>query len=148
MIGQPASTEPAPASVHPIPTPVGTNTGPLATAAWLLARGLTPTERNWSAEITLHAGDARFAIEIFAEEWGFVFRHDDRQSWIRVTDIPFVHGHDDFELLPAVTTLRDIANVVREVENRHQLTFDRERAFIRTNVPNAEAAIAAWVAAL
>ena len=124
------------------------NTGPLATAAWLLTRGLLPSERNWYVEIELQAGLARFEIEIFAEEWGIAFRHDGRASWIRITDIPFVHGSDDHDLLAKTTSLRDVGSVLRDVEKRYGLTFDRDAAVIRTNIANAEPEIREWVLTL
>ena len=127
---------------------VPTNTGPLATAAWLLARNLYPTERNWYVEISLHADGARFDVEIFAEEWGIAFHRGDEVSWIRVTDIPFVHGRDDFELLQETRSLRDIGRVVRLLENRFGIAFDRDGATIRTNVPDGDAEIREWVATL
>jgi hypothetical protein len=133
---------------HPIPTPAGVNTGPLATAAWLVARGLFPKERNWFVEVVLTAPGARFEIEIYDTEWGFAFRHDDRVSWIRVTDIPFIHGRDEFALLDETHGLRSIGDVLRVVEQRYDLAFLREHATIRTNVENGEPAIREWLAKL
>ena len=145
----PALGQPPPASERRrTPVAIQTNTGPLATAAWLLTRGLMPTERNWYVEVELFAGAAKFDIEIFAEEWGIAFHHDDRVSWIRVTDIPFVHGRDEHELLRETTSLRDVGNVIRLIENRYGLTFDREAAVIRTNITSAEPEIREWVASL
>jgi hypothetical protein len=138
-------------AVHPIQTPSGgvsPNTGPLATAAWCLARGLFPNARDWYVEIVLFAGASRFEIEIYAAEWGFAFHHDERVSWIRVTDIPFVHGRDDFELLRQTSGLRAMGDVVRSVEHRFDLAFDREGAEIRTNIEHSEPAIRAWVNSL
>src|SRR4051794_31932290 len=96
-------------SPHPIPTPNGVspNTGPLASAAWLVARGLQPKEARWFVEIELASDtgisegteQARLLLEVYAEEWGYRFQRGERVSWIRVTDVPFVHGRDDHELL-------------------------------------------------
>jgi hypothetical protein len=141
-------------ATHTIPTPTNLaakNTGPLATAAWLLGRSLFPREKNWFVEIELCAdnvANARFGIEIYAEEWGFAFRHDDRVSWIRVTDIPFVHGRDDFELLRASSGLRNIGNVIEQVENCYDLHFTRDLAIVRTNIAESDEAIRTWIAGL
>jgi hypothetical protein len=130
------------------PQAMATNTGPLATAAWCLARNLYPTDR-WMVECSLDAkGGSRFDIEIYGEEWGFAFHHDHRLSWIRVTDIPFVHGRDEFDLLREVTGLVDIGKILRLVENRYQLTFSREDATVNTNIDDAEATIREWLEAL
>ena len=96
--------------VHPIGTPSGMspNTGPLATASWLIARDLVPQPAKWFVTITFASRDgAKLDLEILSEEWGFRFERHDRVSWIRVTDIAFAHGHDDHELLPHTPKLRD-----------------------------------------
>src|SRR5258706_9751789 len=85
--------EPA-ARAHPL-----TTLGAEAADRWLLALGL-PTVAHWHVEIAISADiDSSFELNIYGEEWGFVFRNDGRGSWIRITDIPFVHGRDDFQLL-------------------------------------------------
>ena len=141
-----------PLTTTPSATParaVVTNTGPLATAAWCLARGLYPTERNWFVEVSLRAiAGSCFDIEIYAEEWGFQFRHDTRVSWIRVTDIPFVHGRDEFDLLREVSGLKDITRVLRAIETRYRVTFPREDATVRTNIDDAESTIREWIESL
>ena len=127
---------------------VSLTTGSLATAAWCLARGLFPAERTWFAEIELFAGVSRFAIEIFAEEWGYSLRHAGRVSWIRVTEIPFVHGQDELELLRETSSFSTIGRVLRGVEKRFELAFAREAAIVHTNIAGGEPAIRAWVATL
>lgn len=93
--------------------------------------------------------DSRFHIDIYAVEWGFFFCHGGRASWIRVTDIPFVHGRDDFQLLSSVVTLPDIGSMLRTVEARHGLVFQRKHALVRTNLPStSEPAIRRWIEAL
>ena len=147
----PALGQPLPASSERRETPVAgvaPNTGPLATAAWLIARGLVPAGRTWSVEVVLRAGASRFEIQIFAEEWGFSFHHEDRVSWIRVTDIPFVHGRDDHELLRQTTSLRGLQQLVRGLESRYELAFDREGAEVETSIENGEEAIREWIAEL
>ncbi len=124
------------------------NTGPLATAAWCVSRGLYPTQRDWFVEVVMHAGASRFAIEIYAGEWGFAFQHDGRMSWIRVTDIPFVHGKDDFQLLHETTGLLQIGALVRAVEHLHGMKLARETADVRTSIADGEPAIREWLRSL
>jgi hypothetical protein len=131
-------------------TPVGlhTNTGPIATAAWLVERELFPSEPHWFVEVVLTAGDSRLRLELYAEEWGFLFSHDGRTSWIRVTDVPFVHGHDDHKLLHRTPPLKGIGKLVRHIEQQHGLAFSRTRAAVRTNVRGGERPVRAWIATL
>src|SRR5689334_6809997 len=73
---------------------------------WVDGLGLNPPPGTlrWHAEISLDVvdgparvefddrTDTRFHIDVYSEEWGYFFCHGGRVSWIRVTDIPFVHG--------------------------------------------------------
>lgn len=144
---------------YPIGTPnhgVSPNTGPIASAHWLVARDLYPKEPRWFVEIDLDAfsrtGDdaqpTRFRIEIYAEEWGFVFTHAGRVSWIRVTDTRFAHGPDEHELLDASPKLGSIGAFLKTLEARFGIRFDREHPRVRTNIEDAEQRIASWVARL
>ena len=135
--------------IHPIGTPSGLspNTGPLAAAAWLLARGLFARDSRWFVEIQLAAGETQFVIEIYAEEWGFAFRHQGRVSWIRVTDIPFVHGRDEHLLLAEAPKLRDIGKLIAKLEARYQVAFPRTPE-IRTNLADPENCIRDWASKL
>jgi hypothetical protein len=127
---------------------LSTNTGPIASAAWLAARDLFPKEQRWNAVATLAAGESRFRIEIFAEEWGFRFEHAGRESWIRVTDVPFVHGRDDHDLLRATPPLKKLGKLVRAIEVTHALAFDRGGAHIETTIAGGERVIRSWIAHL
>lgn len=135
--------------------------GARASHAWFVDRGLhAPTQKRWHVEIAMsnldtptpaqfdERVDTRFHVDIYAEEWGFFFCHGGRMSWIRVTDIPFVHGRDDFGLLAHVPTLSDISTTLRTLEQQHQLQFHRRHALIRTNVAGAEPSIRRWIEAL
>ncbi len=136
---------------HPVPTPPGLKTtGPLASAAWLVERRLLPAAARWSVEIQLLSAEpaARLLIEIYAEEWGFVFEHAERMSWIRVTDLRFAHGRDDYGLLHHTGSLRAFGVLVRDLEDRYSLAFDRDSAQITTTLQDAEAIIRDWVVAL
>jgi hypothetical protein len=141
--------------------PSWTTAGMLAAAAWLSQRSLSPPlVTSWHALVALGvtgevpAADAddrvetRFHVEIFAQEWGFFFCHGGRASWIRVTDIPFVHGRDDHRLLPVTPPLKEIGGLMRRLEQRHGLRFRRDLALVRTNLAGAEPAIRKWVDAL
>lgn len=139
---------------HPIGTPNGLspNTGPLASAAWLVERGLTPREAKWFVEIELAASGnsdrlrtGKLLLEVYAEEWGYQFEHDGRISWIRVTDVPFVHGRDEHGLLAKTPRLEQISVLVREIEQRHGLVFERQHAVVRSNVPDEDGVIATWI---
>ena len=124
------------------------NTGPIASAAWLAARELYPKESRWHAVSTFAVADTRFQIEIFAEEWGFKFDHAGRESWIRVTDVPFVHGRDEHDLLGETPPLRYIGKLVRKLEAAHALRFDRSAAHIETTIASAEPVIRSWLETL
>lgn len=91
--------------------------------------------------------DARFVLEIFSEEWGFRFLRGTSASWIRVTDVAFVHGRDDFELLRRTPKLESIGVLVRALEAEHDVRFDRTRALIRSSFDGADR-IVSWVANL
>ena len=137
-----------PSSMHPIGTPqngMSPNTGPLAAAQWLAALDIVPPTQRWSVEIALPAsGESRFKLDIYSEEWGYTFAYRDRVSWIRVTDIRFVHGRDDHDLLSITPPLRKIDTLVTTLEKRFDLAFDRERAHVRTTILGAETALLAW----
>jgi len=136
--------------------------GGAAAASWLTERGLSapPGNLRWHAEIALDVVDdiaplqfddrvaTRFHLDLYFEEWGFFFCHGGRASWIRVTDVPFVHGRDDFQLLAQTPPLSDIGTLLRGVERDHGIQFRRDRARIRTNLQRAEAPLRAWVEAL
>ncbi len=147
--------------VHPIGTPVAgvsPNTGPLASATWLISRELFPSEPRWFVEVHLDGEDAvhatddenatRFQLDIYSEEWGYKFSHGGRGSWIRVTDIPFVHGRDDHGLLHLTPKLGEIGSLVRTLEKRHGIALSRDRALIRTNLAGAETKLRDWAMSL
>jgi hypothetical protein len=135
--------------------------GRAGASAWLDARAIAaPRTTRWHAELAMDVidgpapvefderVDTRFHIDIYSEEWGFFFCHDGRASWIRVTDIPFVHGRDDYHLLGVAPNLDDIGALVRTLERLHQVKFRREHATIRTNLASGEASIRSWLVAL
>ena len=139
---------PPPPSRRPIGTPqhgLSTNTGPLAAAAWLIDRGLSPHDDRWFIEITLAAGSTTFRLEVYAQEWGFELKHEHRVSWIRVTDVAFVHGRDDHQLLRRVPRLRTIELFLVELERSLGVRFDRTTPRIRTSIGGALPALQAWI---
>jgi hypothetical protein len=138
-----------------------TTAGMLAARQWVTARGLTPPSvTRWHATILLgteehspeleidERRETRFRIEIYSEEWGFFFCHAGRSSWIRVTDIPFVHGRDDFRLLPLTPPLHDVGHFLRRLESQHAVQFQREHARLTTNLVDAEPELRRWVRSL
>jgi hypothetical protein len=145
-------------TVHPIGTPraLMANTGPLASAAWLVHRDVFPNDPKWSVEIVLvpegeqvlDGATTSFQLAIYAEEWGFSFSHGSSLSWIRVTDVPFVHGRDELQLLAATPPLKRIGELLYQIERRFGLRFDRPRATIRTTIAGAEPKIRAWLESL
>ena len=114
-------------------------------AQWLTALGLSAIPR-WHVEVGLEAGHAtRFQLNVYAEEWGFAFHHERRSSWIRVTDIPFVHGRDDFRLLPRVPQLPQLGAFIAELEAEHAIALPRMEATVRTNIPHAGPIVRRWL---
>lgn len=135
--------------------------GALAAASWLRQRGVPTTlATRWHVEIAMDTSDApalpdyderratRFHIDIYSEEWGVFFCHGGRASWIRVTDIPFVHVCDQFSLLGVTPALKDIGGLLRLVEQRNVIRFQRHLALVRTNLVGAEPAIRRWLESL
>lgn len=140
--------------MHPLGTPsIRANTGPLATAAWLVARGLVTGEPRWFVEIVIGTSNEApdedaptlLRIELFSEEWGFWFRHAGQQSWIRVTDLPFVHGRDEHALLAETPALRRFGSLVRALERRFDVAFVVDAAAITTSLSGGEPAIREWL---
>ena len=138
-----------------------TSSGMRAASTWLGDRGIdTPSLKRWHVEVSLSTldtnapvnyddrVDTRFHVDIYSEEWGFFFCHGGRASWIRVTDIAFVHGRDDFRLLGQTPALQEIGAMLRTLENHHQLSFRRKLALVRTNIAGSEVAIRSWVDSL
>jgi hypothetical protein len=135
--------------------------GAQAAGAWYSDRGFrAPTHERWNVEISLATLDvpapemfddridSRFHVDIYGEEWGFFFCHGGRTSWIRVTDVPFVHGRDEFELLSTSPRLGEIGELLRGLESRHRILFRRKQALVKTNLPSAESSIRRWIEAL
>jgi hypothetical protein len=133
--------------------PLTANTGPIAAAAWLAELGLHSHEPRWHVEILIGTGDdpphdeapTLLRVDLYSEEWGYRFRHAARESWIRVTDVAFVHGRDDHALLPGTPALRNIGSLARRLESRFQIRLKLPDAVIRTSIQNADAAIRTWL---
>lgn len=135
--------------------------GALAAAQWLRDFSATPpTTTRWYVEIVLdvlhtrapsewdETTATRFHLDVYAEEWGFYVCHGSHASWIRVTDVAFVHGRDDFKLISATPALLEIGSLVRRIESDHAIQFQREHAAIRTNIAGIEHAIRRWITKL
>jgi hypothetical protein len=114
-------------------------------AAWLQALGLQSLTR-WHVEIEMHAGPVTsFQLHVYSEEWGYAFHHAARSSWIRITDIAFVHGLDEHRLLATVPELISLPVYLRELEREHRFELARSRAKIRTNIDDAAGAVRRWL---
>jgi len=135
--------------------------GALAASTWMRTIGqIPPTTQRWHVEVLLGLAQARpstdydattetrFHIAIYSEEWGVFACHAGRSSWVRVTDVPFVHGRDDFNLLPRFPPLKDVGALLRHLESELSVRFAREHATIHTNLPAIEQAVRRWVTAL
>jgi hypothetical protein len=90
----------------------------------------------------------RLQIHIHADEWGYRFCHAGRESWIRITDIPFVHGRDEHALVGSTPPLKNFSAFVRGLEARNRVEFQREHAAIVTSIPDAERGIRSWLRSL
>lgn len=116
-----------------------------AAAAWLRALGL-PSVPRWHVEASLQASAAtRFHLNVYAEEWGFAFHHARRSSWIRVTDIAFVHGRDDFGLLAAAPDLLGVSALIDALEQTHAIAFRRSSIKVRSNIRGASRVVKDWL---
>jgi hypothetical protein len=137
------------------------NAGAAAAGSWASDLGITvPTGTRWHIEIQLDVVETRapsqfdettatrFHLDIYSEEWGFYFCHAGQCSWIRVTDISFIHGRDDFDLLGMTPALNDIGHLVRHLEQKFRIRLRRDLALVRTNLSKAEPIVRAWIATL
>ena len=122
--------------------------GARESAAWLDARGLA-SPPHWYVEITLDSDDAdtRIELNVYPEEWGFVFRRGMRVSSIRVTDIPFVHGTDDHRLLAQTPALDGFGALLESLERRYAIVFRRSHPTVRSEIARASEAVRRWLEA-
>ncbi|HEY1814478.1 MAG TPA: hypothetical protein VGG74_19130 [Kofleriaceae bacterium] len=118
--------------------------GAAASERWRTALEL-PEIPRWHVEIQLAAASATFDLNLYAEEWGFVFQHASRGSWIRVTDVAFVHGRDEHGLLTRTPDLLAIGRLLAELEREYALAFPRGDARVSTNIPDAEPVVREWL---
>jgi hypothetical protein len=123
--------------------------GAAASAAWLDLQGLDAARTpHWYVEITIpstSASDSRFELNIYPEEWGFVFRRGPRISSVRVTDVPFVHGRDDHKLVDEVPPLAEIHRLLDSLEARHGMELLRTKTTVKSNLVRASAIVRAWL---
>ncbi len=115
---------------------------------WLDETGLDPRgERHWYVEITLDSDDprTRFELNIYPEEWNFVFRSGKRVSSIRLTDQPYVHGCDDHQLLDSVPALAKVPTFLSALEQRFAITFVRHRAVVRSTFLRGSSIVKPWL---
>jgi hypothetical protein len=128
--------------------PLSKTVGALASGAWLEQRGLDASRvPHWYVEITIgtDSPDTRLEVNIYPEEWGFVFRRGQRVSSIRITDVAFVHGVDEHRLLAETPSLERICDLLATLERRHAMTFLRDRPSVRSNLVRATSVIRPWM---
>ncbi len=150
-------TLPAATPVFGIPVTIGS----IDSNDWLRALGIQVRHgQHWFVEIALGiddeplgqlwsgATDTRFQVYIYPQEWGFLFSHRSRTSWIRVADRAYVHGRDDYDLVGSAPPLREIAAFARGLEQRHRVQFRRDHALVRSNLYDIDERVRGWVGQL
>jgi hypothetical protein len=129
----------------------------IAVGAWLSSRGLyAPLDRSWSIELALDVGvghatapiGTSFLLRLSSEEWSYTFVHDNKISKIRIVDVPFVADRDDHQLLAATPSLKDLGALIKKLEQRYDVRFQRRGAVVRTNLAGAEPIVLAWASTL
>jgi hypothetical protein len=119
--------------------------GAEAASRWLSSLDLVGGHR-WFVEIAILAnGESRLDLNVYAEEWGFALHHAGKASWIRVTDVAFVHGQDDFQLLQRTPDLLAIHGLLGELEREHALELRFATASIRSSIADAPRVVRDWL---
>jgi hypothetical protein len=122
--------------------------GSAASVKWLDDRGLDARRTpHWYVEVSIDSDqrDTRLELNIYPEEWGFVLRRGTKMSSIRITDVPFVHGLDDFQLLATTPALAEFGGLITVIERRFELGFFTTRATVRSNLTRAAAVVRPWL---
>jgi hypothetical protein len=122
--------------------------GAVASGRWLDERGLDASRTpHWYVEISIgsDSADTRFELNIYPEEWGYQFRRGARVSSIRVTDIAFVHGFDDYRLLADTPPLDRIEDLLVTIERRCDIGFRRDRPTVHSNLARAAMVVRSWL---
>jgi len=123
--------------------------GALASRAWIDRLGIAGPFDGWFVEIQLRADvpEVRFELNVYPEEWGFVFRVGKKVSSIRITDVPFVHGVDELKLLQRTPTLDALPGFLASLQTAHAMQFDGARATVHTNLDESRvaAAVQRWL---
>jgi len=145
----------------PGPSAAAKPTGPSGAAEaaeWIAARGLsTAGKTRWNVNVYLDVVDApasevysgatatRFHLDLYRDEWGFVFVHKGKTSHIRRTDAAFVSGDDGHKLLKQMPTLAEVGAFVRALEAKYNVAFKRQHASVRSNLAGAKATLGEWL---
>jgi hypothetical protein len=151
-VGEPRTRRPTTPGHPVLGTPLRglSTTGPLATAQWLVQRELAVgAPPRWFVDVAfvVPGRDTKLQLEIYSDEWGVRLRHDGRESWIRITDVAFVHGRDDYQLLRRIPRLSAIGDLITTLERELGIRFDREHISVETNLSD-EPRVRAWATAL
>lgn len=121
--------------------------GARESTAWLALRGLDALHvPAWYVHVTLHGIPAgTLDLEVFPHEWCYAFELAGCTSTLRVTDIEFVHGRDDHNLLGEAPSLDRFLDFVARLEQRHAVRFDRTTALVHSNLTRAAPIVRAWL---
>ncbi len=120
----------------------------LATTQWIEQCGLaTLNTPSWYVEVSISTAreDTRCELNVYPDEWGVIFRRGIRVSSVRVTDVAFVHGRDDDNLLRVFPSLDRVRNLITLLEHRFDLAFDRAGSAVHSNLTRASAIIRGWL---
>jgi len=131
-------------------------------AAWLSARGLFPQSgKAWRVTIALDVverpapaifsrfADTRLHLTIQSSQWELMFCHGDRVSTLLIANgVATARDRDEHRLAGVVPALSRIGTLVRELEHRYGIFFQRHHARIEAEIPGSEPIVRAWVSSL
>jgi hypothetical protein len=140
-------------------TPLAANP---SVTAWLSARGLfPPSGKAWRVAIALDVvdrpappifsrfADTRLQLTIQSAQWELMFCHGDRVSTLGIANgVATARDRDEHRLSGVVPALSRVGTLVRELEHRYGIFFQRNHARIESDLPGSEPIVRAWVSSL
>jgi hypothetical protein len=139
---------------HPLGTPRGlpANAGILASAGWLVARGLyIQPDKPWRVDIVVPCAEyatTSLAVHIRNEDWSIAFDHAGKRSSILIKEVAPEAQPDDHALLGIVPPLKELGLLLRYLEERFAIRLQRGSATVEATIAGSEPIIRAWVASL
>jgi hypothetical protein len=128
------------------------NAGILASAGWLAARGLfIPPDRPWDVNVVIGAvehHDSALSLHIRNDDWSVAFQHDGKRSAIVINEVAPTADPDDFGLAGLIPPLKEIGVLLRDLEQRFRIRFQRTAPVIESTIAGSEPIIRAWIASL